>query len=144
MRPTVQDDGGDIKYISFDDKTGILTIAMLGSCAGCPSSSATLKNGIFKMMKHYVGEVKDVVAQDFKPKWNKYYYVTLYVEFVFNIFVIFIKVLLSTWEEQSLTCCTGLEFPSFLAHTKTLVRDYMRWVLNCRVKMPLKIDLYLV
>lgn len=68
VRPTVQDDGGDIKYISFDDKTGVLTIAMLGSCAGCPSSSATLKNGIFKMMKHYVGEVKDVVAQDFKAK----------------------------------------------------------------------------
>lgn len=42
---------------------------MLGSCAGCPSSSATLKNGIFKMMKHYVGEVKDVIAEDFKPKW---------------------------------------------------------------------------
>jgi len=39
---------------------------MLGSCAGCPSSSATLKNGILKMMKHYVGEVKDVVAEDFK------------------------------------------------------------------------------
>jgi Fe-S cluster biogenesis protein NfuA len=35
---------------------------MMGSCAGCPSSSATLKNGILKMMKFYVGEVKDVIA----------------------------------------------------------------------------------
>ena len=42
---------------------------MLGSCAGCPSSSATLKNGIFKMMKHYIGEVNDVIAEDFKGKW---------------------------------------------------------------------------
>lgn len=46
---------------------------MLGSCAGCPSSSATLKNGIFKMMKHYVGEVKDVVADDMKPKWFRFF-----------------------------------------------------------------------
>ena len=47
---------------------------MLGSCVGCPSSNATLKNGILKMMKHYIGEVKDVVkglemgADDYLPK----------------------------------------------------------------------------
>jgi Fe-S cluster biogenesis protein NfuA len=68
VRPTVQDDGGDVKFVSFDEGTGVLKLTMLGSCAGCPSSSATLKNGIFKMMKHYVGEVKDVVAEDFKSK----------------------------------------------------------------------------
>jgi Fe-S cluster biogenesis protein NfuA len=66
VRPTVQDDGGDVKYISFDEETGVLKLSMMGSCAGCPSSHATLKNGIFKMMRHYVGEVKDVVAEDFK------------------------------------------------------------------------------
>lgn len=58
----MQDDGGDVKFVSFDEKTGVLKLMMMGSCVGCPSSSATLKNGILKMMKHYVGEVNDVVA----------------------------------------------------------------------------------
>jgi Fe-S cluster biogenesis protein NfuA len=68
VRPTVQDDGGDVKYINFDENTGVLKLVMMGSCSGCPSSSNTLKNGILKMMKHYVGEVKDVVADDFGNK----------------------------------------------------------------------------
>lgn len=55
VRPTVQDDGGDVKYVSFDEETGILKLKLLGSCVGCPSSSQTLKVGILKMMKHYVG-----------------------------------------------------------------------------------------
>ena len=42
---------------------------MLGSCSGCPSSGATLKNGILKMMKHYVGEVNDVVAKENEGNW---------------------------------------------------------------------------
>ena len=41
---------------------------MLGSCSGCPSSTATLKNGILKLMKHYVGEVKDVIAVNLKEQ----------------------------------------------------------------------------
>ena len=64
VRPTVQEDGGDIKFISFNEETGILKLKMMGSCVGCPSSSATLKNGILKMMRHYVGEVNDVIAED--------------------------------------------------------------------------------
>ena len=60
VRPFVQDDGGDIKYISFDEKTGIVVVEMKGSCAGCPSSTVTLKNGIQNMLKHYVPEVKEV------------------------------------------------------------------------------------
>lgn len=55
VRPTVQDDGGDVKYVDFDVETGVLKLKMLGSCSGCPSSTATLKNGILKMMKYYVG-----------------------------------------------------------------------------------------
>jgi len=46
VRPFVQDDGGDIKFISFDEQTGIVLVEMKGSCAGCPSSTVTLKNGI--------------------------------------------------------------------------------------------------
>ena len=40
-------------------------LMMMGSCSGCPSSGITLKNGIEKMLRHYVAEVKSVVARDF-------------------------------------------------------------------------------
>ena len=56
----MQEDGGDIKYIDFDEETGIVLIEMKGSCAGCPSSEVTLKNGIQNMLKHYVAEVTEV------------------------------------------------------------------------------------
>lgn len=64
IRPFVQDDGGDVKFVEFDQKTGVLKLKMLGSCSGCPSSSATLRNGILKAMTYYVGEVKNVVSAD--------------------------------------------------------------------------------
>ena len=54
IRPFVQEDGGDITYRSFDEESGLVLIEMKGSCAGCPSSSITLKNGIEGMLKHYV------------------------------------------------------------------------------------------
>ena len=63
MRPFVQDDGGDVQFISFDENTGLLRLKMMGSCAGCPSTEQTLKNGILKMMNYYIGEVKDVVGE---------------------------------------------------------------------------------
>ena len=65
IRPFVQEDGGDITYRSFDEETGLVLIEMKGSCAGCPSSSITLKNGIEGMLKHYVQEVETVEAVDF-------------------------------------------------------------------------------
>lgn len=64
IRPFVQDDGGDVKFIDFDEEKGILKLKMLGSCSGCPSTSSTLKNGILRMMSYYVGEVKDVVSDE--------------------------------------------------------------------------------
>ena len=64
VRPFVQEDGGDIKYLEFDEEKGLVTIEMKGSCAGCPSSSVTLKNGIEGMLKHYVHEVTEVVARE--------------------------------------------------------------------------------
>jgi len=60
VRPAVAQDGGDIVYRSFED--GVLYLSMQGSCAGCPSSTATLKNGIENMMRHYVPEVLEVRA----------------------------------------------------------------------------------
>jgi len=68
VRPLVQEDGGDIVYKEFDEKEGIVRIIMKGSCSGCPSSSITLKNGIERMLVHYVPEVKLVEAVDFEQK----------------------------------------------------------------------------
>ena len=60
VRPAVANDGGDIVYRGFKD--GVVTLAMQGACAGCPSSTATLKNGIETLLKHYVPEVHEVRA----------------------------------------------------------------------------------
>ena len=60
IRPSVQEDGGDIKFHGFDEATGIVSLEMQGSCAGCPSSSLTLKSGIESMLMHYIPEVKEV------------------------------------------------------------------------------------
>lgn len=60
VRPTVQEDGGDIVYRGFDRATGKVKLQMQGSCVGCPSSSVTLRNGIENMLKHYVAEVEGV------------------------------------------------------------------------------------
>lgn len=58
VRPAVAQDGGDIVFESFDN--GIVYLQMRGACAGCPSSTATLKMGIENMLKHYVPEVTEV------------------------------------------------------------------------------------
>ena len=60
IRPAVAQDGGDILFSRFDDKTGIVYLNMRGACSGCPSSSATLKAGVENMLKHYVPEVTRV------------------------------------------------------------------------------------
>eukprot|EP00331_Platyophrya_macrostoma_P005564 CAMPEP_0176413922 /NCGR_PEP_ID=MMETSP0127-20121128/4965_1 /TAXON_ID=938130 /ORGANISM="Platyophrya macrostoma, Strain WH" /LENGTH=163 /DNA_ID=CAMNT_0017793751 /DNA_START=150 /DNA_END=641 /DNA_ORIENTATION=- len=65
VRPVVQEDGGDITYRGFDPETGVVKVTMKGSCAGCPSSSVTLKQGIEKMLTHYVPEVNSVEAVDY-------------------------------------------------------------------------------
>ena len=69
IRPFVQEDGGDITYVDFIEDTGLVTIEMKGSCAGCPSSAVTLKSGIESMLKHYVQEVNTVEAVDFDNEW---------------------------------------------------------------------------
>lgn len=60
VRPAVANDGGDIVYRGFDK--GKVFLRMQGACAGCPSSSATLKNGIEQLLKYYVPEVTEVRA----------------------------------------------------------------------------------
>lgn len=61
IRPTVQQDGGDIAFRGFDPETGIVKLKMMGSCSGCPSSSMTLKSGIENMLMHYIPEVRSVI-----------------------------------------------------------------------------------
>jgi Fe-S cluster biogenesis protein NfuA len=60
VRPAVANDGGDIVYRGFDK--GTVYLRMQGACSGCPSSTATLKNGIEQLLKHYVPEVTEVRA----------------------------------------------------------------------------------
>ena len=62
VRPAVAQDGGDIIYKGFDGGAGIVYLHLQGSCAGCPSSTLTLKNGIENMLRHYVPEVNAVEA----------------------------------------------------------------------------------
>ncbi len=60
VRPAVAMDGGDIIFRNF--REGIVELELHGACSGCPSSTATLKDGIENMLKHYIPEVKEVQA----------------------------------------------------------------------------------
>ncbi len=62
VRPAVAQDGGDITFERFDEATGIVHLSMRGACAGCPSSTYTLKQGIENMLRAYVPEVTAVEA----------------------------------------------------------------------------------
>ncbi len=58
VRPAVANDGGDITFQGYRD--GIVYLSMRGACAGCPSSTATLKYGIENLLKHFVPDVQEV------------------------------------------------------------------------------------
>jgi Fe-S cluster biogenesis protein NfuA len=60
VRPAVAQDGGDITFRGFKD--GKVYLNMKGSCAGCPSSTATLKHGVQNLLRHFVPEVQEVEA----------------------------------------------------------------------------------
>ena len=60
VRPAVAQDGGDITFKGFKD--GVVFLNMKGSCAGCPSSTATLKHGVQNLLRHFVPEVQQVEA----------------------------------------------------------------------------------
>ena len=60
VRPAVAQDGGDIVFQGFQQ--GVVYLHMRGACAGCPSSTATLKMGIENMLRHYIPEVTEVRA----------------------------------------------------------------------------------
>ena len=58
IKPAVAQDGGDITFQSFEE--GVVYLHMQGACAGCPSSTMTLKMGIENLLKHYIPEVTEV------------------------------------------------------------------------------------
>jgi Fe-S cluster biogenesis protein NfuA len=60
VRPAVAGDGGDITFRGYRD--GVVYLAMKGACAGCPSSTATLKHGIQNLLRHFVPDVREVEA----------------------------------------------------------------------------------
>lgn len=60
VRPAVAMDGGDIQFYEFRD--GVVYVQLRGACAGCPSSTMTLKAGIENMLRHYIPEVSEVRA----------------------------------------------------------------------------------
>ena len=60
VKPAVARDGGDIKFKEF--KNGIVKVQLQGSCSGCPSSTMTLKQGVENILRHYIPDVKEVIA----------------------------------------------------------------------------------
>jgi Fe-S cluster biogenesis protein NfuA len=60
VRPAVAADGGDITFRGY--REGVVYLTMKGACSGCPSSTATLRNGIQNLLRHFVPEVQEVRA----------------------------------------------------------------------------------
>jgi len=58
IRPMLQQDGGDVELVDIND--GVVQVRLQGACAGCPMSQMTLKNGIEKLLKKEIPEVKSV------------------------------------------------------------------------------------
>ncbi|MEM7617411.1 MAG: NifU family protein [Pseudomonadota bacterium] len=57
VRPAVAQDGGDIIFRGFNEETGVVLLEMQGACSGCPSSTITLKNGVERLLNHYIPAV---------------------------------------------------------------------------------------
>lgn len=61
LKPMIQADGGNIKFESFDEKSGLVTVTLFGACIGCPASAITLQHGVLARLKEEFPEVKNVV-----------------------------------------------------------------------------------
>jgi len=62
IKPALERDGGDIEFVDFDEKTGVVRVKLHGHCAHCPMSSATLKEFVLGELKAALPDVKDIVA----------------------------------------------------------------------------------
>jgi len=63
IRPSLQADGGDVELVDVTED-GIVKLRLQGHCVGCPMSQMTLKNGIERILKQEIPEVKEVVEAD--------------------------------------------------------------------------------
>ena len=59
IRPYLQSDGGDVVFVDYVD--GVVKVTLVGACAGCPSSTITLKNGIERRLKEVFPEIIEVI-----------------------------------------------------------------------------------
>ncbi|KAJ1672188.1 hypothetical protein GGI00_005287 [Coemansia sp. RSA 2681] len=73
VRPAIQEDGGDLDFVSFDEGSGVVKIRLRGACRGCSSSSVTLKHGVEGMLSYYIPEVTGVenVGDELEAQANK-------------------------------------------------------------------------
>jgi len=62
IRPMLQADGGDVELVEIED--GVVKVRLQGACAGCPMSQMTLRNGIERILKQEIPEVKSVVPAE--------------------------------------------------------------------------------
>ena len=60
VRPNLQSDGGDVELVDVNE--GVVRLKLKGACAGCPMASMTLRNGIERILKEKIPEVKEVIA----------------------------------------------------------------------------------
>jgi Fe-S cluster biogenesis protein NfuA len=60
IRPVLQADGGDVELVNVKD--GVVSVRLKGACGGCPMSTMTIKNGLERIIKETVPEVKEVVS----------------------------------------------------------------------------------
>ena len=62
VRPMMKADGGDVKFVEWDEKKGVVKVQLQGMCVGCPMSAITLQEGIGTEIKKDVPEVKEVIS----------------------------------------------------------------------------------
>ncbi|MFA5247647.1 MAG: NifU family protein [Patescibacteria group bacterium] len=60
VRPDLQADGGDVEFVSFDEKTGTANLRLVGMCSHCPMAQITLQQGIGEILKKEIPEVKKI------------------------------------------------------------------------------------
>jgi Fe-S cluster biogenesis protein NfuA len=63
VRPSLQADGGDVDFVSFDEKTGTAKVRLVGMCSHCPMAQITLEQGIGEILKKEVPEVKKIMNE---------------------------------------------------------------------------------
>ena len=62
VRPAIQQDGGDVELIDYDEREGVVMVRLMGACESCPISMLTLKEGIERRLKDQVPGVTKVAA----------------------------------------------------------------------------------